>query len=308
MNQKIVRKTQNEFRIPNKWHNHKEGFITLQELYNLGKHSETLILNLNSTVYISFIVFGYLRQCIDRLKIMFNTEVVFYINENFTNDISCLESLVYPNDEERIHLFFNCYSILEEEKFKKDVSDQINFIEERIFAKQVQTNIYELFINAQKHSGDISKMGDYSIYFGICITKKKLRIIVANNGDFFSKGIIEKCNIRYDQEYEYIRKSLELGFSTKKDFNGGVGLHLIEEFAKSYSAKLEIISGKGFLHYDNHREKILNKEINLQSDYSEDFINPLPGSLVYLEIDVKSIKHSIEPNEKQKNFIDDIYS
>lgn len=293
MRQKHVVKTISEVILPKKWHNNKEGLAALINLYNAGKKCQTLILTFGKSIYISFNIFVFLKLCVDRLAIYFNTEILYYTgdkNSKFTeprifNNINILFPLTQNYGEKMKYNFWNNYSYNDETLFKSDLENALKQYDEEYLQSYLRLNISELFINACNHSGYIENLGEYGIYFGISITDKKTRFVMANNGNFFSKELIEKLNMLYPNEYDYIKKCLEYGFSTKTESNGGLGLHIINQLAKNCYAKLLIVSGKGLFCNIYSNDTILDSRYINVNEQSEDLDSALPGNVVYIEVE-----------------------
>lgn len=295
-------KTNLTMKVPNRWHNSPEGFVSIWNLYHSSKNSETIIFDFNRTTYVSFVICVLFKLCFDKLKYMYNKELLVFRKEKLIDYCEIFTKLnLVPTDEIKLTIYLASYSFSAEQEFKENVNETLNIIKNEIFKQELKTMLFELFINATQHGiKNNSAFGPFGIYYGIIISSKKIRVCLANNGNFFSKSIKEKLDIEYDYEYEFIKKSLEYGFSTKEEYDGGLGLYLIKEFAKKYSAKFQIISGKGFLDYkftSNVGKEATLLDCSYDSEYS------LPGTCVYLEISQDSII-SENTNAKNEGYLD----
>lgn len=132
--------------------------------------------------------------------------------------------------------------------------------------KKIEESIYEIFVNAQIHSGT-----EYIYTCGQFFPKKQtIEFTIVDMGKGFKKTI----NERFQQKLSSIASikwALQDTHSTKIDIPGGIGLTILTEFIKMNNGKFQIISDDGFYEMSNTHEK------------TQMFSGSFPGTIINME-------------------------
>jgi hypothetical protein len=128
--------------------------------------------------------------------------------------------------------------------------------------KKIAESIYEIFVNAQMHSGSpyIYTCGQFYPYgYNIEFTIVDMgRGFKANVNERFSSNLTSLQSIRW---------AIGDGNTTKLNAPGGLGLSLLKDFIYKNNGKIQIISGDGFFEYGKETNE---KQLSV----------PFPGSIV----------------------------
>lgn len=109
--------------------------------------------------------------------------------------------------------------------------------------KKIAESIYEIFVNAQIHSGT-----DYIYTCGQFFPNKhKIEFTIVDMGLGFKNIINNRFKLsKTITSTQAIKWAVVDGHTTKTDVSGGLGLSLLEEFIKLNGGKFQIISDDGF--------------------------------------------------------------
>ncbi len=152
--------------------------------------------------------------------------------------------------------------------------------------RKIAESIYEIFVNAQMHSDTefIYTCGQYyPKYHTIAFT-------ITDTGKGFKNNIDERFKSNLSAE-KAIQWATNLGYSTKTNVSGGLGLAILKEFIKLNKGKFQIVSDRGFYQFDKAGE-----QIKLFSD-------PFPGSIVNMEFRTDDSNSYCLSNESNSNNI-----
>lgn len=132
--------------------------------------------------------------------------------------------------------------------------------------KKIQEAIFEIFVNAQTHSGvsDIFTCGQFFP------TKHKIEFTITDMGN----GFRENFKSRFGQDIfpeKAIEWAMVSGNTTKIGVPGGIGLAILKEFAVKNDGKIQIVSDAGFYQWDAKGQH-LNR-----------FSRPFPGTIVNVQ-------------------------
>lgn len=108
--------------------------------------------------------------------------------------------------------------------------------------------IYELFVNAQIHSGteNIYTCGQFFPY------KNKIEFTVVDTGVGFKEKVNHKFNRKLSAE-QAIKWAVQ-DKNTTKDITGGLGLAMLKEFTDYNKGKIQIVSSDGYYLFSKGRE------------------------------------------------------
>lgn len=108
--------------------------------------------------------------------------------------------------------------------------------------------IYELFVNAQIHSGTdyIYTCGQFFPY------KNKIEFTIVDTGIGFKEKVNKKFNRNLSAE-QAIKWAVQ-DKNTTKDITGGIGLAMLKEFTDYNKGKIQIISSDGYYQFSKGQE------------------------------------------------------
>lgn len=110
--------------------------------------------------------------------------------------------------------------------------------------KKIAESIYEIFVNAQMHSGT-----EYIYTCGQFYPKKHvIEFTIVDTGQGFKKTINNRFNCNMNS-LQAIKWALIDGNTTKQDVSGGLGLSLLTEFIKLNNGRFQIVSDDGFYEF-----------------------------------------------------------
>lgn len=131
--------------------------------------------------------------------------------------------------------------------------------------KKIAESIYEIFVNAQIHSGT-----DYIYTCGQFFpAKRTIEFTIVDMGKGF-RSIINRRFSRTFSSVQAIKWALKDGNTTKTDSPGGLGLSLLAEFIKLNGGKFQIISDDGFYEFGT-------------AGSGKSLLAPFPGTIVNME-------------------------
>lgn len=176
--------------------------------------------------------------------------------------------------------FFNDYVM--KDLLRKDALPEMSLQ----LKKKIAESIYEIFVNAQMHSG--------SEYIYTCgqffPNKHKIEFTIVDMGRGFKNGINERFNSNLTST-QAIQWAIQDGNTTKRDTPGGLGLSLLKDFIKLNGGKFQIISDNGF--YEMGSDELF-KLMN----------TPFPGTIVNMEfITNDKSSYCLSSEEKELNNI-----
>lgn len=176
--------------------------------------------------------------------------------------------------------FFNDYVM--KDLLRKDALPEMSLQ----LKKKIAESIYEIFVNAQMHSG--------SEYIYTCgqffPNKHKIEFTIVDMGRGFKNGINERFNSNLTST-QAIQWAIQDGHTTKRDTPGGLGLSLLKDFIKLNGGKFQIISDNGF--YEMGSDELF-KLMN----------TPFPGTIVNMEfITNDKSSYCLSSEEKELNNI-----
>jgi hypothetical protein len=132
--------------------------------------------------------------------------------------------------------------------------------------KKIAESIYEIFVNAQIHSGT-----DYIYTCGQFFPQKhRIEFTIVDRGI----GFKNKVNQRFGRIYSSIKTikwAIQDGNSTKIGIPGGIGLAILIEFIKINKGKLQIISDDGFY------------QLSAEEEETYIFDSPFPGTIINMQ-------------------------
>jgi hypothetical protein len=132
--------------------------------------------------------------------------------------------------------------------------------------KKITESIYEIFINAQMHSGS-----EFIYTCGQFFPKKQvIEFTITDTGVGFEKKISERFNVIISAA-QAIKWAIIDGNSTKSGISGGIGLAILKEFIAKNNGKFQIVSNDGFYHFDANNE------------YSDSFDGRFPGTIINMQ-------------------------
>ncbi len=132
--------------------------------------------------------------------------------------------------------------------------------------RKISESIYEIFVNAQMHSGT-----DYIYSCGqFYPTKHKIEFTIVDTGIGFKNKINSSFGVHMNA-VQAIKWATTEGHSTKEDVPGGIGLALLKEFIKMNNGKFQIVSDNGFF------------ETTAQSENARFLSFPFPGTIVNMQ-------------------------
>lgn len=151
--------------------------------------------------------------------------------------------------------------------------------------KKIAESIYEIFVNAQIHSG--------SEFIYTCGQFYPQKHIIEFTITDIGLGFKNKINSRFNSSItsrQAIKWAISDGNSTKENVPGGIGLAILKEFVKMNKGKFQIVSDDGFYQLDSEKE------------YTQFFNGPFPGAIVNMQFktDDKSsytLKNEIDKTE-----------
>ena len=128
--------------------------------------------------------------------------------------------------------------------------------------KKIAESIYEIFVNAQMHSGSpfIYTCGQFYPY------GNKIEFTIVDMGRGFKTNVNERFNTNMTS-IQSIKWAIIDGNTTKVNAPGGLGLSLLKEFICKNKGKIQIVSGDGFYEYGN---ECAERQLSV----------PFPGSIV----------------------------
>lgn len=132
--------------------------------------------------------------------------------------------------------------------------------------KKIIEAIYEIFVNAQSHSGTkfIYTCGQFFP------KKNEIEFTLTDTGDGFRKVINRRFNKNLSA-IQTIKWATQEGHSTKIDVPGGIGLAILKEFIVKNQGKIQIISDDGYYEYSRKGEAMRS------------FQKPFPGSVLNVQ-------------------------
>jgi len=156
--------------------------------------------------------------------------------------------------------------------------------------KKIAESIYEIFVNAQIHSGT-----DYIYTCGQFFPQKHMiEFTIVDVGSGFKKIINKRFSANNTSltSVQAIKWALINGHTTKTDVSGGLGLSLLTEFIKLNKGKFQIISDNGFY--------------ELGAEEKSGFLDaPFPGTIVNMKFrtdDINTYRLSTETYDVQDIF------
>lgn len=128
--------------------------------------------------------------------------------------------------------------------------------------KKIAESIYEIFVNAQMHSGSpyIYTCGQFYPY------GNNIEFTIVDMGRGFKANVNERFSSNLTS-LQSIRWAIGDGNTTKLNAPGGLGLSLLKDFIYKNNGKIQIISGDGFFEYGKETNE---KQLSV----------PFPGSIV----------------------------
>lgn len=229
-------KLKNSLQLPKNFKANKKGFKFLVNLWYRGRKfaNSDIILDISKTKYIDRNIMVCLCLIIGRWKINNVHCVVDNCNVRYEVDDECriFEELIGKRKKDRDGIITSrivSYSADEKDKFRTDLRRYIKQmgIEEN-YSPILQSRISELFINVKRHGRNEIDYGTKEVYFGYAQKAHQAIIAMVNNGEFIQNRIRGIVKIEYNSQWEYLKKALERGFSTKpKSENSGLGYYSI---------------------------------------------------------------------------------
>jgi hypothetical protein len=150
--------------------------------------------------------------------------------------------------------------------------------------EKIVEGIYEIFVNAQIHSGSpfIYTCGQF--FPG----KHEIAFTIVDIGI----GFKEKINQRFDSNLsaiQAIKWAVQDKKTTKIGVSGGIGLAVLKEFIELNKGKMQIVSSDGFYQFDS------------QGEQTSQFVGQFPGTIVNLQFNTNdshnySLKNEIDIN------------
>ena len=125
--------------------------------------------------------------------------------------------------------------------------------------------IYELFVNAQLHSGTehIYTCGQFFPY------KNKIEFTIVDTGVGFKEKVNRKFNSKLSAE-QAIKWAVQ-DKNTTKDITGGIGLAMLKEFTEYNNGKIQIISSDGYYQFSKGLES------------TDSFEGAFPGTIINIQ-------------------------
>ncbi len=125
--------------------------------------------------------------------------------------------------------------------------------------------IYELFVNAQLHSGTehIYTCGQFFPY------KNKIEFTIVDTGVGFKEKVNHKFNSNLSAE-QAIKWAVQ-DRNTTKDITGGIGLAMLKEFTEYNKGKIQIVSSDGYYQYSKSLE------------FTDSFQGAFPGTIINIQ-------------------------
>ena len=191
-----------------------------------------------------------------------------------------------PESERESYLPFRSFKIKDAVQFKEYIAELIHKRQFPRHSKKVgQTimeSIHEIYVNAIEHgkSRHITCCGEkHANTFDVTVVDCGTTIPETVNRFMFNHG-----NRQMDDN-DTIVWAMGRGNTTKETV-GGLGLAIICDFMNLNKGTLQIISGKGFIEYENSRHKRLNLN------------NPFPGTIVSMRFNLADKKAYFLKEEK----------
>ena len=187
-------------------------------------------------------------------------------------------------EEKETFIKYQKFSVSEETEFKgyvdKELINKQNFpYHTELVGKNINTNIYEIFVNAIIH-GDCEYVyccGEYHPD----ITPPILDMTIVDCGITIHKNVndfLENINKPILKPEEAINWALAEGNTTKKT-TGGLGLSLLMDFLSLNKGSIHIVSSNGILTYEegkisteNLKETFPGTIVNMQFNFDDDNI------------------------------------
>lgn len=170
-------------------------------------------------------------------------------------DTTCRYQKLLPSQS----MFFNSY-IANELLGKQTFPEMTKLLKEKI-----AESIYEIFVNAQMHSGT-----EYIYTCGqFYPNKHKIEFTVVDTGVGFKDNVNKRFGAKLNS-LQAIKWAVKDMNTTKRDAPGGIGLAILNEFIKMNGGKFQIVSGDAFFQVGNVE----------QFDFLE---KPFPGTVVNME-------------------------
>lgn len=241
------------FIFPRRWYNDISGFESLSLFAHITKLNKIVKIEY-STIYISLAIYTavYLiikKEEFDGKKFRLSNHYSIYQLSTAYN-LSILFRKVLPSEDLLISKDLFHYQSNENHRFKADLYKLKNYLSDNLF-DDVYISLQEIFINATPRAYTLvnrdHKHTKFDIIFSYQISEKKANFVIANLGDNFEQEISSKTGISYENSFDYISKSFELGFSTRKSGNGGLGLYLVNKTIEKYRGQIIIASGSGMV-------------------------------------------------------------
>lgn len=132
--------------------------------------------------------------------------------------------------------------------------------------EKIAEAIYEIFVNAQIHSGSkhIYTCGQFYP------RDNKIEFTIVDTGIGFKKKVNDRFNSNLSS-VQAIKWAIQDKNTTKIGITGGIGLALLKEFIEKNRGKIQIISDDGFYQFD------------LQGEIGQFFNGAFPGTIVNLQ-------------------------
>lgn len=145
--------------------------------------------------------------------------------------------------------------------------------------EKIEESIYEVFVNAQMHSGT-----EYIYTCGRFYPKRhKIEFTVVDTGVGFKDNVNKRFGVNLDS-LKAVKWAVQNMNTTKRDAPGGMGLAILTEFIKMNGGSFQIISDDAFLQIGN-AEKFGFLEY------------PFPGTIVNMEFRTDDKKSYCLKNE-----------
>jgi anti-sigma regulatory factor (Ser/Thr protein kinase) len=209
------------------------------------------------TGYFNAVHFDYIDPAIEKILLK-NDFLTYYgkVREADINHTTIRFQKLKPADGK----YFKTY-VIEELVGRTELPQMSVALKEKIVEA-----IYEIFVNAQIHSGtkNIYTCGQFYP------TQNKIEFTIVDTGT----GFRNKINKRFDCSLTAIQAILwavEDKNTTKENISGGIGLALLKEFIKMNKGKMQIVSDSGFY------------EFGTQGVISKLFTGLFPGTIVNLQ-------------------------
>lgn len=186
---------------------------------------------------------------------------------------------------------YRMFSVSQGDEFKTYINEELinkqQFPKHTILAgKYINTNIYEIFVNAVTH-GNCSHVYCSGEFFPDK-EPPKLDMTIVNCGDTIERNVnafLSRRNMPIRESHHSIQWAIKEG-NTTKETTGGLGLSMLIDFLNLNNGSMHIVSSDGFYSFSE------GKDVLEKLDY------PFPGTIVNMEFNFNDDNVYCMTNEK----------